>query len=53
MEQLAAEGWTVETEDSFRGQLSITSTKDIRKVVVTVAGTEGDTRVNVVVTEEE
>jgi hypothetical protein len=52
LEQLAAEGWTLEAEDSFRGQLSITSTKDNRKVVVTVAGTEGDTRANIVITEE-
>ncbi len=52
MEQLAEEGWKLETEDGFSGQLRITSKKDVRKIVVTVSGTEGDTRVNVVVTNE-
>ena len=46
-------GWLVDSENSFRGQLSITSPKDIRKVVVTIAGTEGDARVSVVITERE
>jgi len=52
IEQLAEAGWMLEIEDSFSGQLSITSRKDVRKIVVTVGGTEGDTRVSVVVTEE-
>ena len=53
LNELAAQGWTIGEENSFRGQLSITATKDIRKAVVTIAGTEGDSRVSVVVTEEE
>jgi hypothetical protein len=53
MEQLVAQGWTIDSEDSFRGQLSITSFKDVRQVVVNIAGTEGDARVSVVITEKE
>jgi len=53
LEQLPTQGWLVDSENSFRGQLSITSTKDIRKVVVTIAGTEGDARVSVVITDED
>ena len=53
MEQLVAQGWAIESEDSFRGQLSITSVKDVRQVVVNIAGTEGDARVSVVITERE
>ncbi len=53
MEQLVAQGWAIESENSFRGQLSITSVKDVRQLVVNIAGTEGDARVSVVITEKE
>jgi hypothetical protein len=53
MEQLVVEGWTIESENSFRGQLSITSVKDVRQLEVNIAGTEGDSRVSVVITDRE
>jgi hypothetical protein len=52
VEQLTEKGWTVDTNNTFRGQLSITSTKDVRKVVVNIAGTEGDARVSIIITDE-
>ena len=51
--QLAEKGWTIEAETSFGGQLKIEFAKDVRKTVVIVSGTEGDTRVSVVVREED
>lgn len=46
---LAQHGWTLLEDSVFDNPLSIDATKDQRKVSVIIAGTEGDSRVSVMV----
>ena len=50
--KLEEQGWKVREGDSFRGQLGLEALKDARKVTVTISGTQGDTRISVIVMDE-
>jgi len=49
---LSGDGWDILENAVDSGKLSFEAVKDARKVTVTVAGTEGDARVSVIVTPE-
>jgi hypothetical protein len=49
--QLSDDGWAIESEKSLGGQLSIQAVKAGRKASVTIAGTRGDSRISVIVTD--
>ena len=49
--QLEQGGWDIAEEKNFRGQLTIDATREARKVTVTIAGTAGDSRISVIVTD--
>jgi hypothetical protein len=53
LSQLPEKGWKVRSENSFGGQLKIEFAKDVRTTTVIVGGTEGDTRVSIVVQEKD
>lgn len=48
--ELSANGWSIDSEKSFGGQRSLDATKDSRKVTVSITGTQGDSRISVIVT---
>jgi len=50
--ELSKSGWTIQSENSFNAQLMIEASKGTRKVVVTIAGTSGDSRLSIVVSGE-
>ncbi len=50
--QLSKDGWSIESEKSLGGQLSIEAIKAGTKVSVTIAGTRGDSRISVIVTDK-
>jgi len=45
-------GWTIVEDAVYTSQFSLDATKDNRKVSVVVAGTQGDSRVSIIVTPE-
>jgi len=49
---LADDGWEILEEKTEEGRLSFEAVKQSRKVTVTVTGTKGDSRVSVIVTDE-
>ena len=50
--ELPKSGWSLQTDENAGSQLSLDAIKEGRKVSVIVAGTEGDARVSVIVTNE-
>jgi hypothetical protein len=51
--ELGEDGWEILEAKTQDGKFSVEAIKQERKVSVTVAGTEGDARVSVIVTTEE
>jgi len=47
--ELKAQGWEIGDEQSFGGQLALVGTKDKRKLTVSISGTQGDSRISLIV----